>query len=46
MELTYFEIFSFEWAKACYKLNPYSKNLAQLNAIKKVIREKKKKENA
>lgn len=42
MELTYFEWFSYEWAKACFKLNPNAENKKRLSEIKKVIREKQK----
>lgn len=42
MELTYFEWFSFEWAKVCYKLNPTEENKKRLKEITKVIKEKKK----
>lgn len=42
MEITFFEIFSLEWAQACYKLNPNAENKRRLAEIKKVIREKKK----
>ena len=41
MEPTYFEIFSMEWAKACYKLNPSVENKNRLNEIKKIIKQKK-----
>ena len=42
MQLTAYEIFSLEWAEACYKLNPNSENKRRLSEIKKVIREKQK----
>ena len=42
MELTYFELFSYEWAKACYMVNPSIENKKRLLEIKKVINGKKK----
>ena len=42
MDITGFEIFSLEWAQACYKLNPNTENKKRLAEIKKVIREKRK----
>jgi hypothetical protein len=42
MQPTTFEIFSLDWAEACYKLNPTIENKKRLAEIKKVIREKQK----
>ena len=41
MKVTYFEWFSLEWSKACYKLNPTEENKKKLNDIVKKIKEKK-----
>ena len=42
MQPTTFEIFSLEWAKACFKLNPNAENKKRLAEINKAIREKQK----
>ena len=40
MELTSFEAFSLEWAKACYAVNPTVENKKRLAEIKKVVKQK------
>lgn len=41
MSLTSFEIFSLEWAQACFKLNPNMENKKRLAEIRKIIKEKR-----
>ncbi len=42
MEATYFDWFSLEWAKACYKMNPTDENRKRLCDVVKRLKEQKK----
>lgn len=45
MALTTYDMFSLEWAKACFKLNPTNKNKRRLSEVKKAIKNKSGKQN-
>ena len=45
MALTTYDMFSLEWAKACFKLNPTNENKRRLSEVKKAIKNKSGKQN-